>query len=40
MSLAPIGARVAQKINVVLLKRIFAVMLLALAVSMLRQAFA
>jgi len=40
MTLAPTGARVAQKINVVLLKRIFAVMLLALAASMLRQAFA
>ncbi len=40
MSLAPIGARVAQTINVVLLKRIFAVMLLALAASMLRHALA
>ena len=40
MSLAPLGARVAQTINVVLLKRLFAVMLLALAASMLRQAFA
>ena len=40
MSLAPLGARVAQTINVLLLKRLFAVMLLALAASMLRQAFA
>ena len=40
MSLAPLGARVAQSINVLLLKRLFAVMLLALAASMLRQAFA
>ena len=40
MTLAPIGARVAQGINVVLLKRIFAVILLTLAASMLRQALA
>ena len=40
MSLAPLGARVSQSINVLLLKRLFAVMLLALAASMLRQAFA
>jgi len=40
MSLAPLGARMAQTIDVLLLKRFFAVMLLALAASMLRQAFA
>ncbi len=40
MSTAPLGARTAQRINVVLLKRLFAVMLLGLAASMLRQAFA
>ena len=40
MSLAPLGARVAQRVNVVVLKRIFALMLLALAASMLHRAFA
>ncbi len=39
MSLAPLGARVAQRINVLALKRLFAVMLLALAASMLHRAF-
>ncbi len=39
MSLAPIGARVAQRIDVLLLKRLFAVLLLALAASMLHRAF-
>ena len=40
MTLAPVGARVAQRINVALLKRFFAVMLFALATSMLQRAFA
>ncbi len=40
VSLAPLGARVAQTINVVLLKRFFSVLLLALAASMLHRAFA
>lgn len=40
MSLAPWGARAAQKLNVVALKRLFAVLLLALAASMLHRAFA
>ncbi len=39
MSLAPLGARAAQKLNVVALKRLFAVLLLALAASMLQRAF-
>jgi uncharacterized membrane protein YfcA len=39
MSLAPLGARTAQKVNVVVLKRLFAVMLLVLAASMLYRAF-
>ena len=39
MSLAPLGARTAQKVNVVVLKRLFAMMLLALAASMLHRAF-
>ena len=39
MTLAPVGARVAQRINVALLKRFFAVMLFALAASMLQRAF-
>ena len=40
MTLAPLGARVAQRLNVALLKRIFAFMMLALAASMLHRAFA
>ena len=40
ISTAPLGARVAQRINVAWLKRLFAVMLLALAASMLQRAFA
>jgi uncharacterized membrane protein YfcA len=40
VSLAPLGARVAQRINVALLKRFFAVLLFALAASMLQRAFA
>lgn len=39
VTLAPMGARVAQTINVALLKRFFAVLLLALAASMLHRAF-
>lgn len=39
MTLAPWGARVAQRIDTRLLKRIFAVLLLALAASMLQRAF-
>ena len=39
VSLAPLGARTAHRINVVVLKRLFAIMLLALAASMLMQAF-
>ncbi len=39
MTLAPWGARVAQKLNVALLKRLFALLLLALAASMLHRAF-
>ncbi|MCY7314734.1 MAG: sulfite exporter TauE/SafE family protein [Rubrivivax sp.] len=39
MSLAPWGARTAQRLNVAVLKRCFAVMLLALAASMLHRAF-
>jgi uncharacterized protein len=38
VSLAPLGARVAQRIDVLLLKRLFAVLLLALAASMLHRA--
>ena len=38
VSLAPLGARTAHRINVVVLKRLFAVMLLILAASMLLQA--
>ena len=40
MSLAPWGARTAQRLDIQLLKRIFAVMLLALAASMLYRALA
>jgi uncharacterized membrane protein YfcA len=40
MTLAPVGARTAQRINARQLKRIFAVLLLALAASMLQRAFA
>ena len=40
VTLAPVGARVAQRINVALLKRFFSVMLFALAASMLQRAFA
>jgi uncharacterized protein len=40
MSLAPLGARTAQRINVAWLKRFFGVMLLLLAASMLHRAFA
>ena len=39
-SLAPWGARTAHRVNVVALKRLFAVLLLALAASMLHQALA
>jgi len=39
MTLAPVGARVAQKVNVTVLKRLFALLLLALAASMLHRAF-
>jgi uncharacterized membrane protein YfcA len=39
MSLAPLGARTAQRVNVAALKRLFAVLLLALAASMLHRAF-
>jgi len=38
--LAPLGARTAQRIDVLLLKRLFAVLLLALAATMLQRAFA
>jgi uncharacterized protein len=40
VSLAPLGARTAQRVNVQALKRLFGVMLLALAASMLHRAFA
>jgi len=40
MTLAPWGARTAQRIDVALLKRLFAVLLLVLAASMLYRAFA
>ncbi len=40
MSLAPLGARTAQRVDVPVLKRIFAVMLLGLAASMLHRALA
>jgi uncharacterized protein len=40
MTLAPLGARTAQRIDTTLLKRFFAVMLLFLAASMLHRAFA
>jgi len=40
VSLAPLGARTAQRMDVRLLKRLFALMLLVLAASMLHQAFA
>ena len=40
MTLAPLGARVAQRIDTRLLKRLFAVLLLLLAASMLQRAFA
>jgi uncharacterized membrane protein YfcA len=39
VSLAPLGARTAHRINMVMLKRLFALMLLALAASMLVQAY-
>ena len=39
MSLAPLGARTAQRLNVKVLKRLFAVLLLLLAASMLQRAF-
>ncbi len=39
VSLAPLGARTAQRIHTRLLKRFFALLLLALAASMLRHAF-
>lgn len=38
-ALAPLGARTAQTVNVSVLKRLFAVLLLALAASMLQRAF-
>jgi uncharacterized membrane protein YfcA len=38
-TLAPVGARAAQRINVALLKRFFSVLLIALAASMLYRAF-
>ena len=38
-ALAPVGARAAQSVNVAVLKRLFAVLLLALAASMLQRAF-
>ena len=38
--MAPLGARTAQRINVTLLKRFFAVLLFALALTMLQRAFA
>jgi uncharacterized membrane protein YfcA len=38
MNLAPVGARAAQRLNVATLKRLFAFLLLALAVSMLYRA--
>jgi uncharacterized protein len=40
VSLAPLGARTAQRINVALLKKFFGVMLLLLAATMLHRAFA
>ena len=40
VTLAPLGARTAQRMDVLLLKRLFALLLLGLAGSMLRQAFA
>ena len=40
MTLAPLGARTAQRVNVAVLKRLFAILLLALASSMLYRAFA
>ncbi len=40
VTFAPMGARMAQRINVALLKRFFALMLFALAASMLRPFFA
>ena len=39
VTLAPVGAQVAQRINVALLKRFFSIMLFALAASMLQRAF-
>ena len=39
VSLAPLGARATQRLNVAVLKRLFAVLLLGLAVSMLIRAF-
>lgn len=39
MSLAPLGARTAQRLNVKALKRLFALLLLLLAASMLQRAF-
>jgi uncharacterized membrane protein YfcA len=40
VTMAPLGARTAQRINVVVLKRFFAVMLFLLALTMLQRAFA
>jgi uncharacterized membrane protein YfcA len=40
MSLAPVGARTAQRLNLATLKRLFAFLLLALAASMLHRAWA
>jgi uncharacterized membrane protein YfcA len=40
MLLAPLGARTAQRINVVVLKRLFALLLMALAASMLHRGLA
>jgi uncharacterized membrane protein YfcA len=39
VSLAPLGARTAQRLNVKVLKRLFALLLLVLAASMLQRAF-
>ena len=39
MTLAPLGARTAQRVNVKVLKRLFALLLLTLAASMLHRAF-
>jgi uncharacterized membrane protein YfcA len=39
VSLAPLGARTAQKLDVVVLKRLFALLMIVLAVTMLHRAF-